>query len=89
MEALKRHADLTVQTTQGNRIIPKEQQVRLAKRPNGAQEQSASILDLLSFIGFSISYFSRIVILRLPCQTTALSPQEFNLYLKLGLEKVK
>ena len=42
---------------QGNRITPKEQQVRLAKRPNGAQEQSASILDLLSFIGFSIFLF--------------------------------
>ena len=31
--------------------------MRLAKRPNGAQEQSASILDLLSFIGFSIFLF--------------------------------
>ena len=41
MEALKRHADLTVQTTQGNRIIPKEQQVRLAKRPNGALHTTA------------------------------------------------
>ena len=27
------------------------------RRPNGAQEQSASILDLLSFIGFSIFLF--------------------------------
>jgi hypothetical protein len=51
---------------QGNRIIPAEQQVRLAKRPNGAQEQSASILDLLSFIGSGISYLSGIFIMRLP-----------------------
>ena len=51
---------------QGNRIIPMEHQVRLAKRPNGAQEQSASILDLLSFIGSSISYLPGIFIMRLP-----------------------
>jgi hypothetical protein len=52
--------------SQGNRIIPAEHQVRLAKRPVGAQEQSASILDLLSFIGSGISYLPRIFIMRLP-----------------------
>jgi hypothetical protein len=53
---------------QGNRIIPTEHQVRLAKRPNGAQEQSASILDLLSFIGSGISSLPRIFIMRSPWQ---------------------
>jgi len=50
---------------QGNRIIHYGE-VRLAKCPNGAQEQSASIPDLLSFIGSGISYLPGIFTMRLP-----------------------